>query len=498
MDYKTKKGIPHSINTGCIVVSVSGSAKFFDAGKQLDQESQGYLGKLVKRGDLAQESGQTLLLHDVPGISAQRVLLAHSGKEALNDDQYIKWLKSCITVIKSAGAKDCLFYLDEVDVSKRDLGWKIKQAVLTFEDTYYSFTQCKSKANSKPDKLSKVFFALPDTTPTAEITSIIGQGIAIAKGMQLAKTLGNLPGNICTPAYLAEQGKQLGKQYKAITTRIIEEKEMKKLGMGALLSVSAGSEEPAKLIVMHYKGGKKDDAPQVLVGKGVTFDTGGISLKPGAAMDEMKFDMCGAASVFGTIAAIAEQDLPLNVIGIVAAAENMPGGKATRPGDIVTTMSGQTVEILNTDAEGRLVLCDALTYAEKFKPAAIIDIATLTGACVIALGHHATGLLANNDDLANELLAAGNEANDRAWQLPLWESYQPLLDSNFADMANIGGRSAGTITAACYLSRFTKKQRWAHLDIAGTAWFTGKEKGSTGRPVPLLCQYLMARAPKKD
>ncbi len=497
MEYLIKSGNAEEITTGCIIVSVSRTSTLPGTGKQLDQASQGYIGKLLKRGDLSGETGQSLLLHDVPGISAQRVLLAHIGKKELTDDQFIKWLKSCVATIKKTGAKDCLFYLDEIDVPGRNLGWKTKQAILTFENAYYRFTQCKSENGNKPDKLAKVFFALPDNKLKAEIETTIGQSIAIAKGMQFAKTLGNLPGNICTPTYLAVQAKQLAKDYKTITTRVLEENQMKKLGMGALLSVSAGSEEPAKLIVMNYKGCKKEQEPQVLVGKGITFDTGGISLKPGAAMDEMKFDMCGAASVFGTILAIAEQQLPINVIGVIAAAENMPGSKATKPGDIVTTMSGQTVEILNTDAEGRLVLCDALTYVEKFKPAAIIDIATLTGACVIALGHHATGMFSNKDSFARQLLDAGIETNDRVWQLPLWDIYQPQLDSNFADIANIGGRSAGAITAACFLSRFTKKQRWAHLDIAGTAWFSGKNKGASGRPVALLSQYLMDRALEK-
>jgi leucyl aminopeptidase len=269
---------------------------------------------------------------------------------------------------------------------------------------------------------------------------------------------------------------------------------MEELGMGALLSVSRGSRQPAKLIVVEYHGGGKNDAPVALVGKGLTFDAGGISIKPAADMDEMKYDMCGGASVLGTLRAIAQMKLPLNVVGVIPSSENLPDGAANKPGDIVTSMSGQTIEILNTDAEGRLILCDALTYTERFKPAAVIDIATLTGACVIALGAHASGLLGNNDDLIQDLLRAGTEAFDRAWQLPLWDQYQSQLDSNFADMANVGGRPAGTITAACFLARYTRKFKWAHLDIAGTAWKKGKEKGATGRPVGLLTQYLMDRA----
>lgn len=319
------------------------------------------------------------------------------------------------------------------------------------------------------------------------------QGLAIAQGMNLAKDLGNLAPNICTPTYLAKQAKDLAKSHK-IKADVLDEKDMEKLGMGSLLSVAQGSQEPAKLIVLEYYGLEKKDNPYVLVGKGVTFDTGGISLKPAAEMDEMKFDMSGAGSVLGTLHAVAAMKLPINVVGIIPTTENMPSGKATKPGDVVTSMSGQTIEILNTDAEGRLILCDALTYAERFHPKAVVDIATLTGACVIALGNFTSGLMGNDDDLAEELLAAGEKIGDRAWRLPLWDEYQDLLKSNFADMANIGGRAAGTISAACFLSRFTHKYRWAHLDIAGTAWKSGKDKGSTGRPVPLLCQFLMTQS----
>lgn len=309
----------------------------------------------------------------------------------------------------------------------------------------------------------------------------------------MARDLGNMPGNDCTPVYLAEQAQELSKNLP-IETEILDEDQMRELGMGSLLSVSAGSVEPARLIVMKYSGGAKDDAPHVLVGKGITFDTGGISLKPGGAMDEMKYDMCGAASVFGAIHAVASMKLAVNAIGIVAAAENMPSGVATKPGDIVTSMSGKTIEVLNTDAEGRLVLCDALTYAEKFNPASIIDIATLTGAVIVALGRHATGMYANNDELANDLQSAADKTDDRIWRMPLWKDYTKQLESPFADLANIGGREAGSVTAACFLSEFTGKQKWAHLDIAGTAWKSGKAKGATGRPVKLLVEYLKSKA----
>ena len=316
--------------------------------------------------------------------------------------------------------------------------------------------------------------------------------------MNLAKELGNLPGNICTPSYLAEQAVELGQHYDAVTTTILDEDEMAELGMGSLLSVSRGSRQPAKLITMNYQGAG-DEKPVVLVGKGLTFDAGGISLKPAAGMDEMKYDMCGSASVFGTISAIAELNLPINVVGVVPSSENMPDGDANKPGDIVTSMAGKTIEILNTDAEGRLILCDALTYSERFNPEVVIDIATLTGAIIVALGSKTTGLMSNNQDLADDLLQAGRDSDDKAWQLPLWDEYQEQLDSNFADIANIGGKEAGSVTAACFLSRFTEKYTWAHLDIAGTAWKSGgKAKGATGRPVPMLVQYLLNRIANKN
>jgi leucyl aminopeptidase len=324
----------------------------------------------------------------------------------------------------------------------------------------------------------------------------LAQGLALAHGISLARDLGNLPGNVCTPAYLAEQARKLAKHYR-LKVQVLERVDMEKLGMNTLLSVAAGSSQPPKLIVLEYRAGPKTQKPVVLVGKGVTFDTGGISLKPAPEMDEMKYDMSGAGSVLGTLKAVAEMKLPVNVIGIIPATENMPGARATKPGDIVTSMSGQTVEILNTDAEGRLILCDALTYAERYDPAAVIDIATLTGACVIALGHVVSGLFANDDPLAREVLAAGEHTGDGAWHLPLHDEYQDQLRSNFADFANIGGRPAGAVTAACFLSRFTKKYKWAHLDVAGTAWKSGKDKGSTGRPVPLLTQFLVNRAGKR-
>ena len=323
---------------------------------------------------------------------------------------------------------------------------------------------------------------------TAQRHVAIGQ--AIGEGSNLTKNLANMPGNVCTPTYLAKTAREMGKKY-AMPTTVLDEARMKKLGMGALLSVSSGSREPAKLISLEYNGGEKDQAPVVLVGKGLTFDAGGISIKPAAAMDEMKYDMCGGATVLGVMHALGELKLPINVVGVVASSENLPDGAANKPGDVVTSMKGLTIEILNTDAEGRLLLCDALTYVEKFKPDVVIDIATLTGACMVALGQQASGLFSNDDKLADALLAAGDESGDRAWRLPVWDEYQPQLNSNFADLANIGGRFAGAGTAACFLQRFAEDYNWAHLDIAGTAWKGGASKGATGRPLGLLMQYLL-------
>ncbi len=356
----------------------------------------------------------------------------------------------------------------------------------------YQFTAYKS--NKETDsKVEKISIIAPETELGFAQTGLT-QGKAIAEGINLTKLLADLPGNICTPTYLAQQAFELGKKYPSLDISVLEESDMEKLGMGALLSVSRGSRQPAKLITLDYRGGEKNGKPIVLIGKGLTFDAGGISLKQAPGMDEMKYDMCGGATVLGTLLAAAQMQLPLNIIGLIPASENMPDGDANKPGDILTSMSGKTIEVLNTDAEGRLLLCDTLTYAERYNPDVVIDMATLTGACLVALGRVPSGLLGNNDALCNELLAASETANDSLWRLPLWEEYQEQLKSNFADMANVGGKDAGTITAACFLSQFAENFHWAHLDIAGTAWRTGPTKGATGRPVPLLSQYLINRA----
>jgi len=494
VEFSIKQGSPEKQRSGCLVVGVFEGGKLSAAAQALDMAAKKALSEIVARGDMTGKAASTLLLHELSGITAERVLLVGLGKASeLTNKISVDILRATFGALNATPAKDAMLYLSDEGVGK-DTSWVIKQAVLAAAESTYRADSLKSKP-AKPATLKSITFATLDK-PAATLKHALDQAAAIAHGMALTKDLGNLPGNICTPTYLAAKALALAKVHKSIKTTVLEEKDMQKLGMGSFLSVTRGSEQPAKLITLEYFGAAKTQKPIVLVGKGITFDTGGISLKPGAEMDEMKYDMCGAASVLGTMQAIAEMGLKLNVVGVIPTCENMPSGRATKPGDIVTSMSGQTIEILNTDAEGRLILCDALTYSKKFNPDTVIDIATLTGACVIALGHVASGMFSNEDKLAKELLAAGEQAHDRIWQLPLWEDYQPLLDSNFADMQNIGGRAGGTITAACFLARFTKEYRWAHLDIAGTAWLSGKQKGATGRPVPLLTQYLINRAGK--
>ena len=494
MEFSIKQGSPDKLRSGCVVVGIYEDRKLSAAAKLLDKTAAQYLSNLIARGNMDGKPGSTLMLQRIPNIAAERILLVGLGKSGeLTPKTSVDILRATFGALSKTPAKDASLYIID-EGAGNDASWVIRQAVFAAAEYSYRADTLKSKP-AKAATLKNITFVTLEK-PDQALKKILGQAAATVHGVELAKTLGNLPGNICTPSYLAAKAQALGKTHKSIKATVLEEKDMKKLGMGSLLSVAQGSEQPAKLITMEYSGTDKKHKPVVLVGKGITFDSGGISLKPGAEMDEMKYDMCGAASVLGTMQAIAEMGLKLNVVGVIPACENLPSGRAIKPGDIVTSMSGQTIEILNTDAEGRLILCDALTYSKKFNPDAVIDIATLTGACVIALGNVASGLFSNEVRLAGELLAAGEQTHDRAWQLPLWEDYQPLLDSNFADMQNIGGRAGGTITAACFLSRFTWDYRWAHLDIAGTAWRSGKEKGATGRPVPLLTQYLINRTQK--
>lgn len=493
MEFSIKNDNPVKQQSDCVIIGVYEEKKLSDAAQAVDAASAGYLSNIMKRGDMDGKADTTLMLHNVSGIASERVLLVGLGKESdFAEKQYCKAVRASLKALAQGGATKASTFLAELPVKHLTTKQKVALLVEVSLDATYKFDAIKKK-KEEPKKGIATLSINVAATDTKEAKAGLADGIALASGVSFAKDLGNLPPNVCTPSYLAEQAQSLGKKYD-FKVKILELDELAKLGMGSFLGVSQGSEEPPKFIIMQHLKGKKDQKPVVLVGKGITFDTGGISLKPGAEMDEMKYDMCGAASVLGTFKTIAEMDLPLNVIGIIPTCENMPDGRATRPGDVLTSMSGLTIEVLNTDAEGRLILCDALTYAERFEPSAVIDIATLTGACVIALGHHASGLFSNNDALASELLQAGEKALDRAWHMPMWDDYQPLLDSNFADMANIGGRAAGSITAACFLSRFAKKYDWAHLDIAGTAWKSGKEKGGTGRPVPLLTAFLVNRA----
>jgi leucyl aminopeptidase len=492
MKFSIRSENPSTVKTGCVIVGVFERRKLSEAAGRLDRTSRGLLTQLLKDGELDGKPGQTLLVHFPRGAKCERILLVGCGKPGEFDARAYRKAVSCaMQAVQQSGAGDAVSFLAELDVQNGDLYHKVRSQVELSRSALYSPDELKSKADKKHPPRRLAISVPAAETETAD--RAMSDGEALAAGVELARKLGNLPGNICTPGYLAEQARELGKSDKRLKVSVLDTAAMTRLGMGALLSVARGSDEPAKLITLEYRGGKTGDKPVVLVGKGVTFDSGGISIKPAAAMDEMKFDMCGAASVLGTIKACVAMDLPLNVVGVIPATENLPGGRASKPGDIVTSLSGQTIEILNTDAEGRLILCDALTYSDRFNPDVVIDIATLTGACVIALGSHAAGLLSNDDTLAGELLDAGITAGDRAWHMPLWEDYQPQLDSNFADMANIGGREAGTITAACFLARFTRKYRWAHLDIAGVAWKGGKEKGATGRPVSLLTQFLLDR-----
>ena len=496
MQFGTKSGILEKARSQCVVVGVYENNHFSDSATSLDKASKGFIKKVLSRGDMNGKIGQTLMLHDVPNVTSPRILIVGLGNiETTDGPKFLLVAKAMIGALSKSSAKNALCCLLEAKAGTESDAWKARRLVEQSTAGVYAFNEMRGKATKAEGTPEKIDFLIAKSG-ASKVKKAIIEGSAISAGIDNAKDLGNMPPNICTPTYLADQAKLLAKNYQTLTTKVLEEKEMKRLGMGSFLSVSQGSDQPGKMIIIEHKGAKnKKEAPHVLVGKGITFDTGGISLKPPAGMHEMTYDMCGAASVFGAMRAVAELALPINVICVLAAAENMPSGNASRPGDIVRSMSGQTIEILNTDAEGRLVLCDALTYVDKFKPATVIDVATLTGACVMALGSHPAALYANDDELADNINAAGENTRDRVWRMPLWDEYQPQLNSAFADMTNTGGRPAGSVTAACFLARFTKKYRWAHLDIAGVAYkAAGSNKGSTGRPVALLTQYLIDRA----
>ena len=489
MEYTLKSADPSKIECDCLVVFAFKDTLSPEA-KKLDSQLDGALANLLTQSGLDKHSSGSSTLYNVNDCSAGQIMLVQIGKKSsLNINRLKSKITMLINRLKTKPVENALLCLASSRPAGVDVMTYFQMVARIIENTGYHYQTTKSE-KKKSAKLSEIILHTGLSKHLMPARRALKLGLAISHGESLSKELSNLPANICTPTYLAKKAEKLGKKHN-LKVKILDEKDMEKLGMGSLLSVSAGSDEPAKLIVMEYKGDKKGSAPVTLVGKGLTFDSGGISIKPAAKMDEMKYDMCGGASVFGAMRAVAEMELPINVVGIVPSSENLINGKANKPGDVVTSMSEQTIEILNTDAEGRLILCDALTYAQRYEPAVVVDIATLTGAVIIALGDKASGLMANDQKLANAISKAGDQCADRVWQLPIWDDYQSQLDSNFADMANVGGRAAGTITAACFLSRFTKKFRWAHLDIAGTAWLGGAKKGATGRPVPLLCQLLI-------
>ncbi len=491
MQFSTKTLSVEKLKTACAIVPVAGDQSLSGDAHAIDSACGGRLSALLRRGDLPRKPGSALLVHLEGAL--QRVLLVSLGDA---DEVPEKAFRDACTAVWRELARgtidEVVSLLHQAPVAQRSLDWKLHTQTLSGREAAYRFDQMKSKKDATPHRPRQVVFAV-ERAQSAPAALAVARASALANGLDFAKDLGNLPPNVCTPTYLADQARALSRKF-GLKLDVLGTKQMQALKMGSLLSVAQGSEQPPKLIIVQYQGASSRQQPTVLVGKGITFDTGGISIKPAAGMDEMKFDMCGAASVLGTLRAVAEMKLKINLIGVVPACENMPSGRATRPGDIVTTMSGKTVEILNTDAEGRLILCDALTYVERFKPRTVIDIATLTGACVVALGHHHSGLFTPQDALAAELADAGRESGDTCWRMPLDEAYQDGLKSRFADFANVGGRDGGAITAACFLARFTSKYDWAHLDIAGTAWKSGASKGSSGRPIPLLTRFLIGRA----
>jgi leucyl aminopeptidase len=494
MEFTIKSGSPEKQRSACVVVGVFDNRKLSLSAELIDRASNGYISEIIRRGDMEGKLGSTLLLHNVRGTLADRVLLIGLGKERdFRDKEFRTAVRAAVTLLNETGSYEAVIYLTEEKVKRREVAWRVEHAVIVAMEAVYRFEQMKSEPAEVRRPLRKLTLSVPQRSDLSDGEAATARGLAIAHGMDFARDLGNLPGNICTPTYLADRAVELAREFPDVKVRVLERKDLEELGMGSFLSVTNGSEQPPRFIILEYDQAVRKQRPFVLVGKGITFDSGGISIKPATDMDHMKYDMCGAASVLGVFRTVAELKSKLNIVGLIPACENLPSGRATKPGDIVKSMSGQTVEVLNTDAEGRLILADALTYAERYEPEAVVDVATLTGAMVVALGHVACGVFSNNDALARALVAAGDDAYDRAWQLPLWEDYQEGLNSNFADFANVAGRAGGSITAACFLSRFTKRYDWAHLDIAGIAWKEGKDKGATGRPVPLLATWLLSQ-----
>ncbi|TPG03883.1 leucyl aminopeptidase [Rhodanobacter glycinis] len=492
LQFSLDTAAPETVDTACVLVGVYEHGVLTSAAAQLDSAAGGMLKRQVESGDISGKAGSSTLLFAPTGVAAKRVLVVGLGTQKSFDAA--RFQKVNLEAARALGrlpVADAVSYLTEVDVPGRDSAWRVRIAALASDHAAYRYTATfKPRDKNKQPELTALAFAA-----NADAQVGLDQAVAIADGVRFARELANLPPNICNPAYIAAQAQAFADTQDKVSCKVLDHVEMEKLGFGSLLAVARGSINKPRLIALEYKGGNDGDKPYAFVGKGVTFDSGGISLKPGAGMEEMKFDMGGAAGVLGAFVAAVKMGLKLNLVCVVPSVENMPDGDSYRPSDVLTSLSGLTIEVLNTDAEGRLILCDALTWtAQNYQPKAMVDAATLTGACVVALGKHASGLMSKHDDLAAELLAAGEETLDRAWRLPLWDDYQTQLDSGFADVANIGGKSAGAITAACFLSRFTDGQRWAHLDIAGTAWDEGRKGLATGRPVALLAQWLLDRA----
>lgn len=497
MEFLVKSGHPEKQRHSCVIVGVFDYRKLSDAAEKFDEITEGAISAITRRGDMDGRLGQTLVLYNLPNVFCDRLLLVGCGRERdFNDAAYRHAIEVSTKRLMETGSRDASNFLTSMNVRGRDDEWKIRTALQAAGEAAYRFDDCRSV---EPDfgataRVKKMVFTIPSRTILDEAESAIEEGQAIISGVNLAKDLGNLPGNYATPTKLAQVAEEIAASNKKMKAEILDLPEIEKLKMGAFLAVAQGSREAPKLITLQYNGGKKKDAPIALVGKGVTFDAGGISIKPAARMDEMKFDMCGAAAVLGTMKALSMMKLPINVVAVIPACENLPDGLAVKPGDVVTSMAGKTIEILNTDAEGRLLLCDALHYVQRFDPHTVIDIATLTGACVVALGSHASGMYSNDRSLTKELNRAAQETGDRVWEMPLWDDYARQLRSTVADIANIGGPEAGSVTAACFLKKFIGEHRWAHLDIAGTAWLKGARKGATGRPVSLLVDYLADQA----
>lgn len=491
MEFNVKSGQPEKQRTACLVLGVYEGRKLTDSAESLDKVSEQHISNLLRRGDIEGKLGQSLMLYDVPGSLADRVLLIGCGKSSdLKTRQYKKIIANMIETLNDRGAMDAVCYLTQLPVKGRDVYAKVRFAVEACTFSSYRFDQYKTKQTEIRRPLKRVTFIVPSRADLTDADRAVSEGEVIAQCIENARNLGNTPSNICTPSYLAAHAEQIAKDCKKVTCKNYGEKELTKMGMNALLAVGKGSTEETKLITLEYKGGKKGEQPYVLVGKGITFDTGGLCIKPRTNMDAMKMDMCGAAAVLSAFKAVAQLQLPINVNMVVSSAENMPDGHSYKPGDVIKTHSGLNIEVVDTDAEGRVALCDALSFIEQYEPKTVIDVATLTGAVIVALGHHMSGVMGNHNPLIKDLMSAGKTSHDKVWQLPLTDEYQEQVESKIADVKNLATGGANSITAGAFLAKFASKYQWAHLDVAGTAM---QDYGASGRPVALLVQYLMDR-----